>query len=197
MVERTGSGWEGCSTRVQGHVSLPAHPPITHTPTNLVNVRVDEGHVVITGDAVAQGGQPLVDALHHHLVRQRVADVHQLCTSRVGGKVQGQKLVRESVCGGQQDADVHQLSAGCKGVCQAEEAAGCWRHRGPHCTSCCSRCFSTAPTLLKPCTHPPTPPSPSTHCPTHPGPWWCWAAAGRCGCPRSCGPQGVCPRCWS
>jgi hypothetical protein len=44
-----------------------------------INVWVHQCHIVIAGYAVAQGRQPFVNALHYHLLRQRVSDVLQLC----------------------------------------------------------------------------------------------------------------------
>jgi len=47
-----------------------------------VNVGVHEGHVVVAHHAVAQRRQSLLHPLHDHVVRDGVADVHQLavCT---------------------------------------------------------------------------------------------------------------------
>lgn len=53
-----------------------------------VEVRVHERHVVVRDDAVAERREPLVDALHHDGVGQRVADVLQLLVGRRVGQQQ-------------------------------------------------------------------------------------------------------------
>ena len=62
-----------CSTYCKALAKAPAH---------LVNVWVHQGHVVIAGNAVAQGVEPLIYPLHNHLIRETVAHVHELCSSK-------------------------------------------------------------------------------------------------------------------
>ena len=40
-----------------------------------------EGDIVVAGYAVAQRVEPLIDPLHHHLIRETVPYVHQLCAA--------------------------------------------------------------------------------------------------------------------
>ena len=49
-----------------------------------IDIWVDEGDVVVAGDAVTEGGESLVDALDDYLVRKRVSHVLELL---VGGRV--------------------------------------------------------------------------------------------------------------
>jgi hypothetical protein len=44
---------------------------------------VDQGNIVIAGNAVAQGVEPLIYPLHNDLVRQTVAHMHQLCMPQI------------------------------------------------------------------------------------------------------------------
>ena len=51
-----------------------------------VQIRVEQRHVVVARNQVAQRGQPLVHTLHHHFVGKRVADVLQLRVYNEGGE---------------------------------------------------------------------------------------------------------------
>lgn len=61
---------------------LPKDLDSQHVGNNVlrlsVNVGVHERHVIVAHDAVAQRRQPLLDALHHHAVGQRVPQMQQL-----------------------------------------------------------------------------------------------------------------------
>ena len=60
-------------------VCVCIHPPYP------VQVWMDQRHVVIAGDDVAEGRQPLLHPLDPHGVRQTVSDVLQLLVRRVVG----------------------------------------------------------------------------------------------------------------
>lgn len=67
---------------VAGLLCQPCLEVADFAATYPVDVGVDQRHIVVAGYAVAQCRQPLVNALHHHLIRQAVPDVLQLCAQR-------------------------------------------------------------------------------------------------------------------
>lgn len=104
-------------TRHQQRARVPA--TFTDLFRFLVNVRMHQRHVVVARNHIAERRQALLDALHHHLVRQRVANVQQ--------------FLRQSVQQARQTASASPLGRSL-----------CWAPKGRFCCrpSCGQRCGS-------------------------------------------------------
>ena len=63
---------------LEGH-ALALDKAFVRLCSDLVNVRMYETNVIVTGNAVAQRAESLINALHHDFVRQAVPYVRQLC----------------------------------------------------------------------------------------------------------------------